>query len=316
MAPSSLNSPTSERARLGPALDSVQRDRLDALVIGAQKCATSWLYYCLRDHPQLHLPKKKREVEYLGGALYQERGADWYFALLAGAAAGQKVCDVSVDYLFDPKAPRAVRAHAPDVKLIVSLRDPVDRAVSAYYWNVRKGSIPDRPLDDGLRRAAQLWSDEAVAPAAAPAHEDEYLVNIIARGCYDVQLERYLDVFPPEHLLAIEYERIAAEPRAVLRDVYAFIGVDPIGFEPPSLRSRPKQNSYAEWLLRLERLAPRSRPLIHVMDWANRLLNRLRASREASPLSPDVREQLEALFAGSEARTQDLVERTRRARSH
>ena len=79
--------------------------RLDFLVIGAQKCATSWLYYCLKDHPELYLPAKKREIQYLGGRLFHEKGVDWYFSLFQGAHRNQKIGDVSVEYIFDQQSP-------------------------------------------------------------------------------------------------------------------------------------------------------------------------------------------------------------------
>ncbi|MGH7669524.1 MAG: sulfotransferase family protein, partial [Gemmatimonadaceae bacterium] len=108
------------------------------LVVGAQKGATSWLFYCLREHPQLCLPDKKRESDYIGGPTYRERGEAWYFGLFAGQLPGQLAGAVSVDYLFDTAAADEVWRVAPQAKLIAIVREPVDRAVSAYYWLIRK----------------------------------------------------------------------------------------------------------------------------------------------------------------------------------
>ena len=58
------------------------KEKIDFLIIGAQKSATSWLYDCISEHPQICVPKQKKEIEYIGGELYKKNGLEWYFSLL------------------------------------------------------------------------------------------------------------------------------------------------------------------------------------------------------------------------------------------
>src|SRR5215472_8103927 len=116
-----------------------QKNIPDFLVIGSQKCATSWLYDCLNEHPQICMPRHKREIEYIGGQLYKEKGMDWYLSLL-GHCNGEKVKgDVSVEYIVNDESPRLLYDLNPNLKFILNVRNPVDRAMSALNWYTRKG---------------------------------------------------------------------------------------------------------------------------------------------------------------------------------
>ncbi len=284
-----------------PAMGTTSAPGMDFLVIGAQKCATSWLYYCLRDHPALHLPLNKREVEYLGGDLHRRHGTSWYFDLVAGAGDGQLRGDVSVQYQYDERSAEVVRGILPDVRLLVSLRHPVDRAVSAAQWSSRKGRLP-HGIDTVIGGALD-------ALVADPRDDEQAkLAEVVERGYYDSQLARYVDRFPPEHIMVLLYDEIAQDAAATLARVYRFLGVDP-DFRPASLERRPKQNSNADWLIRLERLAPRSRWMGSLTDRLNQVLVRVGGGTRAPALPPALRSRLMDVYRPHIERTQAIIER-------
>lgn len=262
--------------------------QIDFLVIGAQKCATTWLFKCLSGHPELHLPAHKREIWYLGGDLYEKNGADWYFGLLAGAKEGQRTGDVSVEYLFDPRAAPAVQVHAPQARFIVSLRDPIDRAISAYFWHLRKGAIDDIGVEESLTRGLDAVS------TGTPA--GDMYADMIRRGSYGEQLRRYTDRFGVGRIQYLLYEDIARSPLDSLQRVFRFLEVDE-DFKPNGLRSRPKRNTYIETLARVQRLAPRSRLTAYAMDRLNRWLAGIRSSENAPRISPNLERQLQEYYA-------------------
>jgi Sulfotransferase domain len=269
---------------------------MEFLVIGAQKCATSWLYGCLKDHPDIKLPATKREVEYLGGDLYDLNGADWYFDLVKNPAPNQVPGDVSVNYISDPKSPPLVRQFLPAVKIIACIRDPIDRAISASTWYTRKGLIPEAPVEEILRRALD---PETETPATVRNNYEDLLY----RGKYDVQLSRYREFVAPEKMLYVLYDDIESNPRQVLRDVYEFIGVDR-NLVPASLETKPKHNTYFRPLILLQRLRAgigKQKPVLpksltdelvsiyssHV-EATSRLVNESRAVRGLSPVDLSV----------------------------
>ena len=275
-------------------------DNLDFLVIGAQKCATTWLHSCLSEHPDLTLPLKKREVEYLGGDLYQEKGRDWYFSLFDVQSEQKKMGDVSVEYLYDYRAPPVVKSFAPNVKLIVSLRNPVDRAVSAFFWHLRKGNIEAMELEEGLHQAL------IALKAGEPQKANPYLINTLERGYYAVQLERYLKCFDSEQLLVLAYDEVAGDAGDVLKKIYGFLEVDQ-DFKPSSLASQPKKNSYLKSLIALQRLAPKSLLLGKITDSLNQGMIRLGFGKEKPMLSSQLRNQLQAFFVPHNNELRDLL---------
>lgn len=267
------------------------RDPLDFLVIGAQKSATSWLYRCLALHPELHLPAAKRETEYLGGELHEQKGTAWYFSLMSGAARGQKRGDVSVEYMVNPVSPELVHAHAPKVRLIASLREPVSRAVSAYYWRLRNNRIGETDMNEGLARALHLCER---APTSSLVGQNWYYRDLLLRGVYAPQLDRYLVKFAPEQICVLFYDEIAKSPSSVAQTVYRFLGVR-TDFVPRELDQRPKRNTYDRRLVWLQRRLPRLRIVKGALDRANRWL--AEDGARAPALDADLQDSLSRYFA-------------------
>jgi len=259
--------------------------------IGAQKCATSWLYYCLKDHPEIRVPPVKREDIYLGGELVQTHGTEWYLDQLKPLKSGQVSGDVSVDYLFNPRSPAAIAEHAPDAKLILSVREPISRALSAYYWNLRRGNVQEMDLGGGMRRV--LATAETAERPCLSYDPKTYYVNILARGLYDIQLGRYLEHFPRDQLLVIPFEKIKTDGSKVLECIYRFLEVDS-SFRPGRLnrKRRPKQNSYRSFLLRFERDTPNTAFYGRIANLAHQFVCRLGFQRDQPTLPQDVESEL------------------------
>ncbi len=256
------------------------------LVVGAQKGATSWLFYCLRDHPQLCLPDKKRESDYIGGPTYRERGEAWYFGLFARWRPGQLAGAVSVDYMFDAAAADEVWRVAPNAKLIAMVREPVDRAVSAYYWLVRKRLIPKIGILPALEQGLRDSRSGTQSPFA----------ELLTRGLYARQLGQYLQRFPAEHVLVGAYDDVVADAAAAISGIYRFLEVDPT-FAPPSRSTRPKANAFSDILVSLERLAPTSRILAHTSGFLHNAMRRLGVGGTRPQLPARLNTELREFFS-------------------
>ena len=236
-------------------------------VIGAQKSATSWLYYCLRDHPQVVLPSSKIEHGYLGGEMYRENGHDWYLGRFPMVPDGAIAGDVAVDYLLDADAPAVIAKHVPSPRLVALLRHPADRLVSAYFWSLRRNQINADPIDTHLDFFLKQ------GPGFPERHPDRYVDEMVRRGFYGQMLTPYIDQFGPESLLVILYDEVQEDPARVIERVYRHIGVDP-SFEPDSLGSRPKVNTRNRAVIALERLT-KDRNVARITDRMHRLLSRV-----------------------------------------
>jgi len=249
------------------------------------------------------MPDNKREIYYLGGGIVRERGTDWYFSLTEGCNGASITGDVSVEYLYDPAAAKAVQAHLPQVKLIAILRNPVERAISAYFWKLRRGRVKEFDLNKGLRRAIDAWNQRTASNEIdRPSHEHD----LIARGLYSPQLVRYVRRFPLKNLLVINYAEIMRQPEQVIHAVYDFIGVD-ASHQPSVINSQPKRNSYNPLLMRLEHAAPDLPLMGAFVDALHRSLYWFGGEREKPELQSDVRKALLQLYRPYDQALWDLL---------
>lgn len=211
---------------------------IDFLVIGAQKSATSWLYQCLKEHPEVALPDNKYEVEYLGGDLSQIYGIDWYFGLMSSQQMAIHG-DVSVLYLSDPRAPKIVKQYAPNVKLVVVLREPIERAISAYAWSRKNNFLSDYLPSTAEETFRLILNREYDCYPKIKAD----LAQFITKGFYDNQLIPWFELFDPSNFIIITYDSIKQTPNEVTKFLFSFLGIEK-DFLPSSLYSIPKKNNY------------------------------------------------------------------------
>jgi hypothetical protein len=141
----------------------------DFLVIGAQRAGTTWLWTMLEQHPGTSLPERK-EIHYFGSAELYRRGRDWYSGHFAHLDPQKVIGEGSTTYFYDrvpyfknrsrllehdaslPTIPELIVAELPRAKILLVLRDPVRRAISAYYFWMQQAMDVSPFL--GLPRAA------------------------------------------------------------------------------------------------------------------------------------------------------------------
>src|SRR4051794_21786219 len=123
----------------------------DFLYIGTSKAGSTWLFNVLARHPEIFLASNKG-LYYFDA--HFDRGADWYLDHFRGSD-GLVRGEVSHSYLSSPEAPPRIAALAPGVRLLVCLREPVDRAFSDYL-DLRKNQQFDGPFAVALERYPRL----------------------------------------------------------------------------------------------------------------------------------------------------------------
>jgi hypothetical protein len=207
----------------------VTNHRPEFLGLGAQKAATSWIHACLSEHPQVFMPGRK-ELHFF--SRHFERGGTWYETQFAAAEPGQVAGEISPTYLYDIPSPHRIQQWNPQMRLFACLRDPVERAISAYKYGVKMGQVP---------------SDKRFSEALA---EDPAYVE---HGFYSTQVARYLSLFPRDQFLFTVYEDIRDDPVAFMQTIYRFIGVSP-SFRPPSASRRVNESLGPPRSLALDRL--------------------------------------------------------------
>ena len=192
----------------------------DFLIIGAQKCGTTWLAAMLRQHPDVYMPDQ--EVHFFDKAGNYEKGMDWYISHFEGAEDRRRVGEKTPDYFWAdgrggeghmPDVHRHIHGHLPDVKLIVTLKNPVDRAVSAVKHLIRTGRIsPLHRMDDLLTGEKSALLDG---------------FGVFEVGRFFTLLSSYLKLFRRDQILVLFFEEdIVQRPNEGLKKVCAFLDID------------------------------------------------------------------------------------------
>ena len=199
----------------------------DFLVLGAQKAGTTALYEYLRRHPQISGPSWK-EVSFFDR--HWARGESWYRGNFPNVARtrGKHVGEASPSYVFHPLAPQRVQEVVPEARLIVLVRNPVDRALSQYNHEVALGREP-LPFEEALDAEEERLRGEQERMAADPRYfsREWWSHTYKARGRYAEQLERWLAVFPREQLLVLPSDDLGSDPARAHAQVLEFLGASP-----------------------------------------------------------------------------------------
>ncbi|MEG4624609.1 tetratricopeptide repeat protein [Microcoleus sp. w1-18aA5] len=185
------------------------------IIIGSQRCGTTSLYTYLAQHPQILTPIKK-EMDFF--SWHFDRGIDWYLAHFPPMPPGEEFVtgEASPSYFDYREAPERLYSAFPEAKLIVLLRNPVDRAISQFYrltdlnWESR---ALDRVISDEIERLNQ---------------NPEYIIgeepgNYLARGRYIEFIKNWRTFFPTEQLLILKSEDFYADAATTVKPVLEFL---------------------------------------------------------------------------------------------
>lgn len=206
----------------------------DFYIIGAAKSGTTTLYKELGADSRVFFCTPK-EPCFFDSDVSWEKGIDWYRSLFAEAQAEQLCGEASTNYTRWPQVTNvAQRIHdySPDAKLIYIMRDPVKRAHSHYVHRWTKETHRGEPFTMGLK---------------------EYIANdpmCFDSGRYYDQLQQYLAFFQRDQILLLLFEDMLADQQATLKQVYGFLGLEPLTEQSVELKS---ENVSADFRYHLKR---------------------------------------------------------------
>lgn len=194
----------------------------DFIIVGAPKAGTTSLYHYLSEHPQVFMSDPKEvnffsrdEIEAQG--LYYDsfraKNRSEYENLFAKVTDEKAVGEGSVSYLFYPQTPAKIKGTIPDVKIIILLRDPVERGFSHYLMDYRMGLV-DLPFEQIIHKTVKH------------KNLDLYYQQYVELGFYYEQVKRYLDLFGKEQVKIYLQEDLRSNTEGVILDLYDFLGID------------------------------------------------------------------------------------------
>ncbi len=213
---------------------------LDFIGIGTGKAATTAVARLLEAHPDICLSVPK-EVHYFNryrpfhwrnrNNSYFGKPVHWYKNHFAHCRTGSILGEFSSQYFVDPEAPAAIYERFPDIKLILCMRNPADRAYSGYQMNRYYHQAERRPFSEAIRA------------------EPEY----IEKGLYFKHLSRYLKYFDLSQFAFVLFDDFKKQPAQCIGRLYEFLAVDP-NFIPEHIGRgvNTSKRTRISWLKQLE----------------------------------------------------------------
>jgi hypothetical protein len=278
----------------------------DLFLVGAAKAGTTSLYSELARHPAIYMSPMKEPHFFsrIQPAASKEaffphlRDEEEYLALFRGATNESILGEASTSYLWDTHAAERIKRAVPEARILIMLRDPVDRAYSQYWNDVREG-LETLPFLDALRREQRSgpggWGVSSL---------------YIDCGLYSEQVARYLDRFGPR-VRVLFFEDYVGDPASGIADVLSFLGLRPPDAGPEAGRRNPTalpRNRLGAALLgsgRVRRIARATVP----RSVRSRLRGALLKEASPPPMDPAARALLTEVYGPESARLAELLGR-------
>ena len=203
------------------------------LIIGAQRCGTTSLFRVLSEHPDVVRPTMSKGIGYFESNY--PRGERWYrahfpLAAVARARTGGRAqtFESSGYYAVHPLAAERIARDLPAAKVVLMVRNPVDRAYSAHRHESSRG-FEDVPFEQALELEPSRIAGEVERMAADPGYESyEHRHHAyLSRSRYADQVQRYVDALGPDRVRVVDADRFFADPQSELAPLFAWLELSP-----------------------------------------------------------------------------------------
>jgi hypothetical protein len=287
-------------------------------IVGAARSGTTSLDRYLSQHPEIFITPKK-EAHFFADEHFPPclgpgddrlsrlliRDEDEYAQLFAGVTGARAIGESSAFYLCFPGTAERIAQTIPDAKIIIILREPVERAYSAYMFMVRDGR-ETLGFEEGLSR-----EEERKQKGYEPMWWYKEL------SLYYKQIKHYMDVFGTQRVKVLLYDEFYANPRRALCDVFNFLEVNEdvavntsvrynVSGSPKSRKFYSRLNNFIFYPGALEKRIKSLVPQHLRVAWASKIIG---MSVERIPLDPQVHTRLKAYFAEDVRQLEDLLQR-------
>ena len=202
--------------------------RLDFMCVGAAKAGTTWLCHNLRQHPRIFICADK-ELHYFNQYLPEnsqkpnpnyQKSLTWYHQFFEAVTPDQLTADFSTSYLKYPNCAKDLFSYNPQLKIIMILREPIERMLSHYYFLIQRNIIPPQNIEAALKNHP----------------------HILENSLYGQQLKNYETFFPKEQIKVLWYEDIEQCPQALINEVTDFLNIEK--FAPKDLNKKINVTQY------------------------------------------------------------------------
>ena len=184
------------------------KKRVNFFIAGCSKTGTTWLYRCLKEHPEVFVPVRD-SLHYFSINYYW--GEPWYHQWFEGVEGEKIICDPTPSNIRPSRAARRIFDYNPEAKLLFTLRNPVERSFSHYWHQKRKGLV--------------RFDFSDTVDYAGVGNFDLFEIWIKS-SFYTEQLEPFFEIFPREQLRIKLYDELVEDSKKYLDDILDFLQID------------------------------------------------------------------------------------------
>jgi hypothetical protein len=193
-------------------------------IVGAAKSGTTSLWMYLKQHPEVYMPQaiEHKEPAFFCD-IYGYKDFDTYLSLFTEAKDKKAIGEASHAYLTSPESAAWIQKFYPHAKIIIILRNPVERAYSLYNWMIGAGYEWIYPFEKAL-----IVEEERLKDSYFKHHNPEYFYNYLYfnSGLYASQIERYFQLFSGEQIKVLLFEDLKNNPVTTTQNIYNFLEVN------------------------------------------------------------------------------------------
>lgn len=206
----------------------VNRTKPNAFIVGAPKCGTTGMHTFLESHPDICVALYK-EVLYFGSDLFSDRTSreykteEWYLNLFSHCQDRKIILESSVWYFYSQQAPSEIHNFSPDARIIIMLRNPVERLYSHYYQLLYNGHENIKSFEAALAAEPERKAGKKSSSSDALTRRLYYREN----AHYTPYVRAYLQEFGREKVHIIIHDDMVADVARVYRETLEFLDVDP-----------------------------------------------------------------------------------------
>jgi len=172
----------------------------DFVCVGPGRSGTTWLYEVLLAHPQIQLAEGIKETDFFNNNF--EKGYEWYKKFFPYMSDSLQTGEISNTYINHPDVPDHIAKYNSSCKIIICIRNPVDRIKSFYGFRVRTGLLRD-PLAKVIKESPEF----------------------LERGLIYDKAKVYLSKFGKKNVFFVDFEKVKNDPTVLCRDLYSALGV-------------------------------------------------------------------------------------------
>lgn len=291
----------------------MERLKPNFLIVGAARSGTTSLYHWLKQHPEVFMPDIKEPCYFVHG--YGISDLEKYLSLFEPGRGKKAIGEASAAYLGSPESPQWIRDALGNVRVIILLRNPIERAYSLYCWMVMEGYEWVPTFEEALEEEDRRFRDEFFRE-----NNPEYFWDYMyfRSGLYYEQVKRYMETFGLNSIRIFIFEDLTRSPEKVYGDVCRFLDISD-NHRPAFVAQNPSKVPRS---VKLQYLLRQTQRLPSGLPWAFRKFSRpvirrlvpllMSLNREAGhkpKMSHELKERLREMYCEEILRLGELIGR-------